>query len=71
LSFDKEILHNTFQNLVYLKYSENIESLDEIIPDSSKRKIFRLKSAKNKCIGIYYEGINENLAFIEFSKALK
>ena len=71
MSYDKEILNNTFQNLFYFKYSENISCIDEIIPDSSNRKIFRLKSEHKKCIGIYYEGINENKAFIEFSKTLK
>ncbi|MBL7128196.1 MAG: phosphotransferase [Ignavibacteria bacterium] len=71
MSYDKEILYYTFQNLFYFKYHENVISVEEIIPDSSNRKIFRLKSEHKNCIGIYYEGINENKAFIEFSKTLK
>ena len=67
----KEILHNIFQNLFYFKYSENITSIDEIKPGSSNRKIYRLKSEHNNCIGIYNEHIDENTAFIEFSKSLK
>ena len=71
MSYDKEILYYTFQNLFYFKYHENVLSVEEIVPDSSNRKIFRLKSEHKNCIGIYYEGINENKAFIEFSKTLK
>lgn len=71
MSYDKEILYYTFQNLFYFKYHENVVTVEEIIPDSSNRKIFRLKSEHKNCIGIYYEGINENKAFIEFSKTLK
>ncbi|MFC2092875.1 hypothetical protein ACFLSV_03145 [Bacteroidota bacterium] len=71
MNYDKEILFNTFQNLFYFKYHENVLIIDEIIPDSSNRKIFKLKSEHKNCIGIYHEGISENKAFIEFSKTLK
>jgi len=68
---EKEILHNIFRNLFYFKYSRNIKSIDEIKPGSSNRKIYRLKSEHHNCIGIYNEHIDENTAFIEFSKSLK
>jgi aminoglycoside/choline kinase family phosphotransferase len=71
MSYKNEILLYAMQELYFKKFSENIDSISEIKPGASERKILRLSSKSYTCIGIYNENIKENIAFIEFQKTFR
>jgi aminoglycoside/choline kinase family phosphotransferase len=49
----------------------DLVSVTPIQADASERKLFRIITAKKSYIGVFNEYIDENVAFIEFSKAFK
>lgn len=69
MSYKNEILLYALQELYFKKFSENIAGITEIKPGASERKILRLNSGSNSCIGIYNENVKENIAFTEFGKS--
>jgi len=52
-------------------FNKDINEISKISAHSSERNIFRLKSGKFSCIGIHNKNIQENIAFLQFSIALK
>lgn len=70
-SYSSEILLYSFQELFFRKFNKNIEKITPVSPGASARKIFRLESGDSKAIGIFNEGTNENIAFIEFAKTFR
>ena len=68
MSYLKEIVLNSFQELVFRRSGLNIESVKMLKADASERKIFRIYYGGLKCIGIFNENPKENLAFVKFSE---
>lgn len=62
-----QILYSLFEKY----YGEEPTEVIDLVGGASARKIVRLKSQKNNCIGIYNEHTKENIAFCEFSKIFK
>lgn len=60
-------LYKLFENY----YAEEPSEVIDLVGGASDRKIVRLKSLRNSCIGIYNENVKENIAFCEFSKTFK
>jgi aminoglycoside/choline kinase family phosphotransferase len=52
-------------------FNKDINEISKLSAHSSERKIFRLKSGKFSCIGIQNKNIQENIAFLQFSIALR
>lgn len=69
MSYLKEIVLNSFQELVFRRSGLNIDSLKMLKADASERKIFRIYYGGLKCIGIFNENPKENLAFVKFSES--
>ncbi|MDZ4711477.1 MAG: hypothetical protein SGI89_04040 [bacterium] len=67
MSYKREIILNTFQELMFSKFGQNLEDVKELKPDASDRKIYRLTSGQRTYIGIQNDNPSENLAFIGFS----
>lgn len=67
--FKREIILNTFQELIFKKFGENLDGIKELRADASERKIYRLFVADKTFVGIYNENEKENLAFINFTYA--
>jgi aminoglycoside/choline kinase family phosphotransferase len=67
MSYKNEIILNNFHELIFSKFGNNLDSIDELKADASERKIYRLFSNGNSFIGIYNENVKENRAFINFT----
>ena len=67
-SYLTEIMLTTFQDLFYSVYKTKPTDINGLKEGASKRKIFRLSDSSNSCIAIYNENIEENKAFIEFTR---
>ncbi len=67
-SYITEIMLTTFRDLFYSVYKTNPVDITPLKEGASKRKIFRISDDSNTCIGIYNENIEENTAFIEFTR---
>lgn len=67
MSYKREIILNTFRELVYNKFRKNLDSIKELKADASERKIYRLFIEDKTFVGIYNENEKENLAFINFT----
>jgi aminoglycoside/choline kinase family phosphotransferase len=52
-------------------FNKDIDEISKLSSHSSERKIFRIKSGRFTCIGIHNKNIEENIAFLQFSIALK
>lgn len=68
MSYQREIILNSFQELVHKKFGKNLEKVKDLKADASDRKIYRLYVDGKSLIGIYNENKKENLAFINFTK---
>ncbi|MCX7832684.1 MAG: hypothetical protein N2490_00520 [Ignavibacteria bacterium] len=60
-------LYKLFENY----FGEEPTEVYDLVGGASKRKIVRLKSHHNNCIGIHNEDVKENIAFCEFTKTFK
>ncbi|MEO8665909.1 MAG: phosphotransferase [Ignavibacteria bacterium] len=69
MSYKSEIILNTFQELQFSKFGQNLDGIKELKPDASDRKIYRLTSDQKTYIGIYNDNPKENLAFIGFTES--
>ncbi|MDQ3019724.1 MAG: phosphotransferase [Bacteroidota bacterium] len=67
MSYKREIILNSFQELVFKKFGKNLDGIKELVADASDRKIYRLFVDGKSLTGIYNENEKENLAFINFS----
>jgi len=67
MSIRREIILNTFQELIFKETGKNLESIVNLKADASDRKIYRLYYAGNSVIGVFNENKKENLAFINFT----
>ncbi len=67
MSIRREIILNTFQELIFKETGKNLESIVNLKADASDRKIYRLYYNDNSVIGIFNENKKENLAFINFT----
>jgi len=67
MSIRKEIILNTFQELMFKETGKNLDKIVNLKADASDRKIYRLFYDDNSIIGIYNENKKENLAFINFT----
>lgn len=67
MSYNKEIMLNNFQQLVFNKLGKSIDSISGLKADASERKIYRLFVDGKSVVGVYNENKEENLAFINFT----
>ena len=67
MSIRREIILNTFQELIFKSTGKNLERIENLKADASDRKIYRLFADGKTLIGIYNEHQKENLAFINFT----
>jgi len=67
MSIRREIILNTFQELIFKETGKNLESIVNLKADASDRKIYRLYYDGNSVIGVFNENKKENLAFINFT----
>ena len=70
-NYQLEILQYTFQGLFHQRFGLNIESINQINPGASNRKIYRLKSGSVSAIGVINDNVSENLAFIYFASVFR
>ena len=69
MSYKREVIINTFQELIFKKFGKNLSDIKDLKADASDRKIYRLFADDEKSIiGIHNENKKENLAFINFTK---
>ncbi len=68
MSYKREMILNTFQELAINKFGTHLEKINELGADASERKIYRLFSNGKSVIGIYNENEKENLAFFNFTQ---
>lgn len=68
MSYKREMILNTFQELTFKKFGTHLEKINELGADASERKIYRLFSNGESVIGIYNENQKENIAFINFTQ---
>lgn len=68
MSYQREIILNSFQELIYKKFGTNLDKVKDLKADASDRKIYRLFVDGQSLIGIYNENKKENLAFTNFTK---
>jgi aminoglycoside/choline kinase family phosphotransferase len=52
-------------------FNKNADEISKLSAHSSEREIYRLNFGKFSCIGIHNKDIQENIAFLQFSMALK
>jgi aminoglycoside/choline kinase family phosphotransferase len=57
----------TFQKI----FSEKITSCEKLLQSGSQREYYRLKTENKSYIGVFNENIQENKAFIDYSRQLK
>ena len=69
MAYQNEIIMYQFQALFHAAFGKNLDKIEKLRADASERKIFRLSTDDNSCIGIYNNNVSENEAFICFSKA--
>lgn len=67
MSIRREIILNTFQELIFKETGKNLDSIANLKADASDRKIYRLYYDGNSVIGVFNENKKENLAFINFT----
>lgn len=68
MSYKKEIILNSFQELLFVKTGLHLEKINHLKAHASERNIYRLQSNGKSFIGIYNENVKENLAFVNFSR---
>ncbi|MBL8006924.1 MAG: phosphotransferase [Ignavibacteria bacterium] len=71
MSYKKEIILNSFQELVFESFGRSIERIAELKADASERKIYRIFCDGKTCIGVYNENTGENRAFVSFSRTFR
>lgn len=68
MSIRREIVVNTFQELIFKETGKNLDRIINLKADASDRKIYRLYYDDNSVIGVFNENKKENLAFINFTE---
>jgi len=68
MSLRKEIILNTFQELIFKETGKSLDKIVNLKADASDRKIYRLFYDDKSIIGIFNENKKENLAFINFTE---
>jgi len=68
MSIRKEIILNTFQELIFKETGKDLDRIVNLKADASDRKIYRLFYDDYSIIGIFNENKKENLAFINFTE---
>ena len=62
---------NILVDLFKKKFDTVPEKITPVKADASERKLFLLSAGDSECIGVINGNVNENIAFIEFSKSFK
>ena len=62
---------NILKELFKKKFNTVPEIITPVKADASERKLFLLSTGDTECIGVINGNVNENIAFIEFSKSFK
>lgn len=71
MSYKKEIILNSFQELLFNNAGLHLENIIQLKAHASERNIYRLETNGKSFIGIYNENIKENLAFVSFSRTFR
>ena len=67
MSYQREIILNSFQELVNRTFGKDLERIEDLKADASDRKIYRLYVNGKSLIGIYNDNKKENMAFVNFT----
>ncbi len=65
----KEIILNSYQDLIYKEFGNNPDGIENLKADASERTLYRIKINSKSVIGVYNENKKENEAFINFTKS--
>lgn len=69
MSYSREILLNSFRDIFRKATGVDFEKIEQLKADSSERKIFRLASGDESYVAVHNEHLEENAAYISFSKS--
>ena len=69
VSYSREILLNSFREIFRKATGVDFDTIDQLKADSSERKIYRLRSREESFVAVHNEHLEENAAYISFSKS--
>jgi aminoglycoside/choline kinase family phosphotransferase len=69
VSYSREILLNSFRDIFRKATGVDFEKIEQLKADSSERKIYRLTSGDESYVAVHNENLEENAAYISFSKS--
>jgi aminoglycoside/choline kinase family phosphotransferase len=69
VSYSRETLLNSFREIFRKATGVDFDKIDQLKADSSERKIYRLKSGDDSFVAVHNEHLEENAAYISFSKS--
>lgn len=69
MSYRREIILNYFQELIFEKTGNHLDDLKSLRADASEKMMYRLFSGDRTYIGVFNDAVDENKAFINFTKS--